>query len=239
MKKTFFSLIFLTCFTTLVYCENLDAMLNKYQKVSEIERLNLKEEIVRETAMRFIEHTVIPIVSYVFFANVDASIDDEAIIAFSYESSLGYILVLKNNSGKWTLLEKFRTGYIESIKFEDIFHKKNFGIVYRMVMRNPGFEEQSIGVIGWSGESVRLIWHGVTRKQDKTGANSVVEETEVKFLDVKPLLPKEILRKGIHKEYEFDKEKNSYSDKPWLLKEFQEIYRWDKENGKFVRVKNE
>lgn len=220
--------------------ESLEKMLERFQKEPE-NRASMEQAIGEEVADRFFEIKAGNIQTpHVLLANVDSVADDEAIVGFSFTPDQGWVIVLKKKSGTWGILGQLQTGYVEWLGAEDLFHSKKLALVVKAAHVSPDSENHYREVYLWRGKDFRRAFLGNERRTErnpKSGRPGIEEEVTISYEETGKLGPKDIIRKGILRQYDLDPQTQTYSDKPVLEQTFKEVYRWENASARFRLVK--
>ena len=220
--------------------ESLEKMIERFRKGPE-DRTALEKAIGEEVADRFFEIKAGNIQTpHVFLANVDSLVDEEAIVGFSFTPDQGWVIVLKKKEGTWNILGQLQTGYVEWLGVEDMFHSKKLGLVVKAMHAGPDSENHFREVFLWRGKDFKRAFLGNERRTErnpKSGRPGIEEEATISYVEEKKTGPKDIVREGILKQYDFDPATQTYSEKPTLEQTFKEVYRWENASGRFRLVK--
>ncbi len=220
--------------------ESLEAMLERFRK-GPGDRAALEKAIGEEVADRFYEIKAGNIQTpHVLLANVDSLSDEEALVGFSFTPEQGWVLVLKKKSGTWGILGQVQTGYVEWLGAEDLFHSKKLALVVKAMHASPDSENHFREVYLWRGKDFKRAFSGNERRNErnpKSEKPAIEEEATITYLEEKKTGPKDIVREGILKQYDFDSATQTYSEKPVVEQTFKEIYRWENASGRFRLVK--
>ena len=225
-----------------VRADSLEKMLERYLKGPD-ERAALEKAIGEEVAERFYEIKAGNIQTpHVLLANVDSLADEEAIVGFSFTPDQGWVIVLKKKGGTWGILGQVQTGYVEWLGAEDLFHSKKLALVVKAAHVSPDSENHYREVYLWRGKDFKRAFLGNERRNErnpKSGRPGIEEEATITYSEEKKTGPKDIVREGILKQYDFDPATQTYSEKPSLEQTFKEVYRWENVSGRFRLQKPE
>jgi hypothetical protein len=220
--------------------ESLEKMLERFQKEPE-NRASMEQAIGEEVADRFFEIKAGNIQTpHVLLANVDSVADDEAIVGFSFTREQGWVIVLKNKGGTWGIEGQIQTGYVEWLGAEDLFHSKKLALVVKAAHVSPDSENHYREVYLWRGKDFKRAFLGNERRTErnpKSGRPGIEEEATITYAEEKKTGPKDIVREGILKQYDFDPATQTYSEKPSLEQTFKEVYRWENASARFRLVR--
>lgn len=222
--------------------ESLEKMLERFRKGPE-DRASLEKSIGEEVADRFFEIKAGNIQTpHVLLANVDSLVDEEAVVGFSFTPDQGWVIVLKKKGGTWNILGQLQTGYVEWLGAEDLFHSKKLTLVVKAMHAGPDSENHFREVFLWRGKDFKRAFLGNERRIErnpKSGRPGIEEEATIAYAEENKSGPKDIVREGILKQYDFDPATQTYSEKPALEQTFKEVYRWENASGRFRLLKPE
>lgn len=240
--KYIVAILSLILFPLVGRAESLEKMLERFRKGPE-DRVALEKAIGEEVADRFFEIKAANVQTpHVLLANVDSLVDEEAVVGFSFTSDQGWVIVLKKKGGTWNILGQLQTGYIEWMGTEDLFHSKKLALVVKAMHATPDSENHFQEVYLWRGKDFKRAFLGTERRTErspKSGRPGVEEEVTITYVEEKKAGPKDIVREGVLKKYDFDPATQTYSEKPSLEQTFKEVYRWENASGRFRLLKPE